>query len=426
MKKFLPVVIVLSTLLLTACGAAAAATKTAAPTPTKTLVVLPTAPAPTATTNPIPTVTPFPGGCATVSLMPPSDPSFPAVTADEYAIGPADAAVTLVEYSDFQCPVCASTDPLLKKIMAAHPQDVRLVYRFFPLTGHPLAIVSAQAAEAAGRQGKFWELHDIMFTKQAEWTDMDQPAFITWVTGQVKTLGLDTTKFTADLADAAVVKKIADAQLAAESIGLPGTPFLLANGLYVGDQVDETVLNTVVNLITSLKGLESKAFKECPPMTIDKAKSYTATINTTRGDIVVQLFADKAPLAVNSFVFLAQQGWFDGDPFHRVISGFVAQSGDPTGTGRGSPGYAFINETGSGLKFDKEGVVGMANTGPNSNGSQFFITFSAQPHLDGNYTIFGQVIQGMDVAKALTVRDPSTGGTLPDPDKINKVTIEVK
>jgi cyclophilin family peptidyl-prolyl cis-trans isomerase/protein-disulfide isomerase len=425
MKKFSFILILLSTLLLTACGGAAT-TPVVAPTQTKTLPVLPTVAAATPTTNPIPTITPFPGGCATVSLMPPADPSFPAVTTAEYALGPADAAVTLVEYSDFQCPVCAQVAPIIQKIVAANSKDVRLVYRFFPLTGHPLALISAQAADAAGRQGKFWELHDILFSKQVDWELMTETAFVTWVTDQAKSLGLDTAKFSADLKDPAVVKKIAEAQVSAETIGLPGTPFLLANGLYVGDQVDESVLNTVVTLITSLKNLESRVFKECPSMTIDKAKSYTATINTTKGDIVIQLFADKAPLAVNSFVFLAQKGWFDGNPFHRVIAGFVAQTGDPTGTGRGNPGYAFINEINSDLKFDKEGVVGLANSGPNSNGSQFFITFDAQPHLDGGYTIFGQVIKGLDVAKALIQRDPSTGGTLPDPDKINTVTIEVK
>jgi cyclophilin family peptidyl-prolyl cis-trans isomerase len=137
------------------------------------------------------------------------------------------------------------------------------------------------------------------------------------------------------------------------------------------------------------------------------------------------LFADKAPLAVNSFVFLARQGWYDGVTFHRVIPGFVAQAGDPSGTGKGNPGYFFNNET-SDLKFDKPGMVGVANSGLDTNGSQFFITFAPAPHLDGGYTIFGQVLSGLDAAEKLTPRDPSKGLALQPGDKILSVEIEEK
>jgi cyclophilin family peptidyl-prolyl cis-trans isomerase/protein-disulfide isomerase len=421
MKKILPVVIVM-TLLLTACGAASAPSASATPVKVPTLAI-----SPTPVLTPAITVTPLPGGCAVVPLMPVPNPMFPAPAEGEYTQGPATALITFIEYADFQCPYCSQLSPYLKDIMAANPDDVRLVYRYFPLTGHALALISSQAAEAAARQGKFWEMHDLLFAKQADWTNLTSEAsFTDWVISQATIMGLDAAKFASDLTDPAVVQKIADAQTAAESLGLPGTPFLMANGLYVGEQVDEATLTYVVGLIKSLKALEARTYQECPPLTIDKTRQYIATLNTTKGDIVIQLYPDKAPIAVNSFVFLAQNGWYDGDPFHRVIKDLVAQSGDPTGYGRGNPGYVYINEI-SDLKFDKDGVVGVANMGgPNSNGSQFFITFGAQPHLDGIYTIMGQVIQGMDVVKSLTVRDPSTGVTLPDPDKIIKVTIEVK
>jgi cyclophilin family peptidyl-prolyl cis-trans isomerase len=180
-------------------------------------------------------------------------------------------------------------------------------------------------------------------------------------------------------------------------------------------------LSDTVGLIA----LGQKQFSECPPFDIDPAKQYIATIKTERGDIVLQLFADKAPLAVNSFVFLASQRWFDGVMFHRVVPGFVAQAGDPSGTGRGNPGYFFNNEI-SDLKFDKPGMVGMANSGANLNGSQFFITFAPAPHLDGGYTIFGQVISGLDVAEQLTQRDPDQGGMLAPGDKIISVEVEEK
>ena len=124
-------------------------------------------------------------------------------------------------------------------------------------------------------------------------------------------------------------------------------------------------------------------------------------------------------------MFLARQNWFNGVTFHRVITGFAAQAGDPSGTGKGNPGYFFNNEI-SDLKFDKPGMVGMANSGPDTNGSQFFITFRPAPHLDGKYTVFGQVISGLDVAENLTPRDPDQGGTLPPGDKILSVDVEEK
>ncbi len=143
-----------------------------------------------------------------------------------------------------------------------------------------------------------------------------------------------------------------------------------------------------------------------PPMQIDPTKLYTATISTSKGDIVVRLFADKAPRTVNNFVFLARQGFYNGTTFHRVIPGFMAQGGDPTGTGTGGPGYQFPDEFHPDLKHDRPGILSMANAGPNTNGSQFFITYKATPWLDNVHSVFGEVIEGMDVLEALTPRDP--------------------
>jgi len=162
-----------------------------------------------------------------------------------------------------------------------------------------------------------------------------------------------------------------------------------------------------------------------PEMQIDVNKRYTATLHTVKGAIVVELLPKEAPLTVNNFVFLARQGYYDGVTFHRVLPGFVAQGGDPTGTGSGGPGYYIPNETASGVTFDGEGLVAMANAGPDTNGSQFFITYAPQPSLNGGYTIFGRVTSGMDVALALTPRDPSQNPNAPG-DKINSVTIEEK
>jgi cyclophilin family peptidyl-prolyl cis-trans isomerase len=144
-------------------------------------------------------------------------------------------------------------------------------------------------------------------------------------------------------------------------------------------------------------------------MSIDPSKKYTARIDTDMGTMVVQLFADKAPVTVNNFVFLARQGFYDGTIFHRVIKDFMAQGGDPTGTGTGGPGYRFRDEFHPDLKHDGPGTVSMANAGPNTNGSQFFITHAATPWLDRKHSVFGQIVEGMDVLLAIPARDPSRG-----------------
>src|SRR5829696_885462 len=163
-------------------------------------------------------------------------------------------------------------------------------------------------------------------------------------------------------------------------------------------------------------------YNAAPPMTIDPSKRYLATFKMANGgEFVAELYADKAPITVNSFVFLARDGYFDGVTFHRVLEGFMAQGGDPTGTGMGGPGYQFENED-SDLKFDKEGVVAMANAGRDTNGSQFFITFLPTPQLNGGYTIFGQVVEGMEIVNAITKRDPDANPSFAG-DAIETITI---
>jgi cyclophilin family peptidyl-prolyl cis-trans isomerase len=158
-------------------------------------------------------------------------------------------------------------------------------------------------------------------------------------------------------------------------------------------------------------------------MSINPKKAYTATLRTTKGDIVLELFADKAPNTVNNFVFLARDGYYDNVPFHRVIKDFMVQGGDPTGTGRGGPGYKFGDEIHPALKHNGPGMLSMANAGLGTNGSQFFITHVATPWLDGKHTIFGKVVQGMDVVFAIPERDPGRGGPS---EKIVSVEIEEK
>ncbi len=151
--------------------------------------------------------------------------------------------------------------------------------------------------------------------------------------------------------------------------------------------------------------MPSKQWNNPPAMEIDVAKTYLITMETNQGTIELELYPEHAPITVNNFVFLTRNGYYDGVSFHRVISNFVIQGGDPTGTGRGGPGYKFADEVyGNPLKH-KTGVISMANAGPNTNGSQFFITHSPQPHLDGKHTVFGKVVNGMDVVNTIAQGD---------------------
>jgi cyclophilin family peptidyl-prolyl cis-trans isomerase len=142
-------------------------------------------------------------------------------------------------------------------------------------------------------------------------------------------------------------------------------------------------------------------------MVIDTNKKYKAVMKTDLGDFTLELFAEKVPQTVNNFIFLAREGFYDNTIFHRVIADFMVQGGDPTGTGRGGPGYRFADEFDLTLKHDKSGVLSMANAGPNTNGSQFFITHVPTPWLDNKHSVFGKLIEGEDVFMQIPPRDPS-------------------
>ncbi|MBI5351320.1 MAG: peptidylprolyl isomerase [Chloroflexi bacterium] len=166
----------------------------------------------------------------------------------------------------------------------------------------------------------------------------------------------------------------------------------------------------------------AKQWNTAPAMQIDPKKKYKARMETDKGTMVIELFADKTPVTVNNFVFLSREGFYDGVIFHRVIDNFMVQGGDPTGTGRGGPGYKFKDEFDASLKHDKQGILSMANAGPGTNGSQFFITHGPTPHLNGKHTVFGYVVEGLDVLMSIPARDP--GNVNAPAVKIIRVTIE--
>jgi cyclophilin family peptidyl-prolyl cis-trans isomerase/protein-disulfide isomerase len=355
----------------------------------------------------------------------PNDEDLAVFSADpetDWIKGPVDAAITIVEYADFQCPYCSVASENLKILMEMYPDDVRVVYRHFPLASiHDKAIPAAQAAEAAGLQSKdaFWAMHDLLYATQGAWSGYSIEDFAAWVVEVAAELGLDPVQFEADYNSEAIVAKAEASWIDGQSLGIPGTPYIKINSLYDAE-ADPQMLAAYVELIK----MEEMQFTACPPQTIDQEVTYLATVETEQGSIVMELFADQAPLAVNSFIYLAENGWFDGITFHRVLPGFVAQTGDPSGTGFGNPGYRFSIEASAELVFDRAGLVAMANSGPDSNGSQFFITLAPAPNLNGGYTIFGEVVEGMEVVQAITPRDPQQGTDLPPGDLVISVTIE--
>lgn len=201
--------------------------------------------------------------------------------------------------------------------------------------------------------------------------------------------------------------------------------FWLMRGLFLPETESEPIILEGERPLAALAPQEREDFYSSPPeMTIDTSKEYEAIITMENGsEMRIKLFDDESPITVNNFVFLANQGFYDGIIFHRVMSGFMAQGGDPTGSGRGGPGYRFEDEFDNGLVFDKRGLLAMANSGANTNGSQFFITFEVEStaQLTGRHTIFGELVEGDDALSNITIVNPGQPG-----DVIETIKIEVK
>ncbi len=389
-------------LALVALAVGLAACAHAAPSPAPTATPLP----PTATVTPAATPTPTP--VPTIPCRASKAGVSPAREAQEYLTpydhilgDPQHATVFLVVYSDFQCTTCAELAPVLRHIWQAHTQDVALVFRHFPLINlHDKAALAAQAAEAAARQGKFWEMHDLLFAEQSRWTGLDGKAFLAYLQDAASRLGLDVARFRQDLQSQEIHDLVQRAWENGINHNLPAVPMLYINAqLYTGP-LDFKDLDAVVRL----KILEAHQFHACPPRAIAPDATVEAELLTTRGALTLRLFPAQAPNAVNSFAFLAAHGWYENNPVLEATQGLV-RTGDPSGTGYGNAGYTFGLELAPDLKFDRPGMVALYSAGGETNSSQFFITLKALPQYDGHATIFGEVVRGMDVARALTAGD---------------------
>ena len=376
-------------------------------------------------TPPVTIIIPTPASCTSLIAAPtpgPEEPSiFPPIGPDDHVRGAADPSFTVIEYSDYPDLRSALFAEVMDRLLEENPDEVRIVSRIFPRVSiSDKAAIAAQAVEAAAEQDQFWEMREVLYEQLPAWTPLSVTDFEQWVSAQASSLGMDVEQFRSDLKSEGIVAEVQQAWDDGQKMGLPGTPLVLINGQIYGGPRDYNSLNDILQLIV----LGHRQFTACPPVTVQTNKQYIATLHTEKGDVTIQLFANKAPFTVNSFLFLARNGWYDDITFHRVIPDLFAQTGDPSGTGKGNPGYYVVTEIDPSLKFNKPGMVAMVNSGPDTSGSQFFITYAPTAQFDGKYTIFGEVLSGMEILEQLTSRDAQPGAITPPGDRLLNITVE--
>lgn len=351
------------------------------------------------------------------------------VTADDWVYGgeSSDYTFTLIEYSDFQCPACQQAAPALEALKQAYGDEMRFVFRHNPLVSiHNNATAAAEAAESVGNLGgndAFWVYHDLLFENQSAWSDLGPDELNTTLAGYAAEVGVSSDAVLADLENGTYSEQVAADIAFAQANQINSTPTIYIDGYPF--PIREVPLSPEgIDLMRSIIGLLDQQYDQ-PEQVIDPTQEYEATIVTDKGEIVIDLFADTAPVNVNSFAFLAAEGWYNGTSFHRVLPDFMAQGGDPSGTGVGWPGYRCDDEVNSARNFSEAGVVALANSGPNTNGGQFFITYGPTPHLNEGFTIIGEVRSGQDVVNALTPRDPQQQPSFLG-DSIVEITVSQK
>ncbi|MGD8967349.1 MAG: peptidylprolyl isomerase [Anaerolineae bacterium] len=398
------------------------------PSPTPTPVPpSPTSAPSTPDTDPTEPVTPpTPSGPATCEVFTlPVESRIPSVTEDDHVKGPEDAEITFIEYADFQCPACSGLHTLSEYLTDRYGGQLRFVYRHLPLVSiHDKAIITAEATEAAAAQGKFWEMHDLLYEEQQEWNGLSEEDLVDKLIEYAGELELDTERFEEELAEHIYREQIMADYEAYQEYGQMATPTYVVNKIFYPTQ--EFGGFGRLEAFLALVLMQDDMYDSPPSQVIESGKDYTAIIKTTKGDITVELFADQVPTNVNSFAFLAKEGWYDGLDFFYVDHEQVALSGDPTNSGAGLPyaGYYCTDETVSDYSFDEVGLLALYTPAANRNSSSFFITYAPQPDFTGNFTIIGRISEGMDVAESLTQTQP--GPDQLEPDAVETIVIEEK
>ena len=337
------------------------------------------------------------------------------VTENDWAIGPEDAPLTVIEYADFQCPYCANAGLTAIAFQASHPEEVRYVYRHFPLSFHEKAPMSAYAADAAGKQGFFFETEAFLYETQNEWSSLESlEVFDTWLREHMAEAvpEMDFDQWVTDY-ESEELRAVVDesfGKVSATGI-VNGTPTFFAN--FFQTNYDPATLEKYLSVFKLQRSYKT----ECPAVVVETGKSYRAVLHTSVGDVTIDLLADAAPNLVSNFISLAADGWYNGNAFHNVLPGFVAQTGDPTGIGTGLAGYYVADENLNSGAFSEPGTVAMANTGADKNGSQFFIALDLNEYfgkdgadpaakieaMEAKYSVFGRVAEeSMELLQQIT------------------------
>ena len=345
------------------------------------------------------------------------------VTENDWVLGPEDAVMTLIEYADFQCPYCSRAGLTALAFQAAHPDEVRYVYRHFPLSFHEKAPMSAYAADAAGKQGLFFEAERWLYETQNEWTYLETlEAFDAWLRENIQTAlpDLDLEKWTADY-ESEEVRAVVDASFdKVNATGLiNGTPTFFAN--FYQTSYDLAVLEQYIDLFKMQKSYRTS----CPVMALEKDKEYRAVLHTTAGDVVIDLFEEEAPNLVSSFMALAAEGFYNGNTFHNVVDGFIAQTGDPSATGVGLAGYYLEDENLNNGGFNEPGAVAMANTGEDKNSSQFFLTQDLKTYFSEGYAAQNAELTEEELNAKVEARLDAMNAKYPVFGRVSEESLEV-
>lgn len=359
---------------------------------------------------------------STVAAVAPTSTSLPLepVGPQDWQRGPSDAGVTLLVYTDIHCFTCWQLHNDLDALMARHPEEVRLVVRLFPLIGNrELAGVAAEALLLSDESGAFWEMFDFLNETHSEWAALAPDQFVAWLSNSVAEIGLDPSSMEQALTSGRFTDEVSELYQTRLAQGIPGVPLLLINSEPFVITADPSSLEAAVRLAV----LSTNQFQGEPPLVIDTAKTYRAEIEFDQGLVELQLFPAESPVAVNSFVFLARNGWYDDSPIYRSVPNVLIEAGDPSGTGFGDPGFHYDSETGSSLSFDRPGVVGMVNSGPGTNGARFFIALQSMTGIDETHTVLGRVVSGLELLIDLPPHDPFQDLLSDPPLKIREVRI---
>jgi len=366
-----------------------------------------------------------PAHCQVLPVVPAIDTlaeyNVPAEASYDHAYGAESPKVTILSYCSYQNPVCQTLIANLAEIQQRNADSVRVILRQYPRPDvEDKSIVAAYAAEAAALENHYWEMNNRLYSQQTDWLKLDPDEFQTWLAAQAASMGISAAEWESNLKDERVIAAIGQTLQDAVPLQIQSTPVLFYNHIIVKSAVDVDSLTVLLDYFL----LPEKAYSACPPQVLDPIKRYSATFETEKGEIIFDLYPQIAPLSVNNFVFLAREGWYDNTSFFRVIPGFVAQGGDPSNSGLGTPGYGIELEVDPAYRFDAPGLLALSHDSAGLSGSQFFINYAALPEMDGQFTIIGRIRSGMEVLNSFRPRNPETDEILLPAEALISVTIK--